>query len=99
MLDPLWKELKSGTDVRGVACEGVPNEKINLTDSVIERITAAFVVWLSQKVKKEPDKLTISLGHDSRISADRIEQAVVKALKRAGIKIFSANLLRLPVCL
>lgn len=96
MLDPLWKELKSGTDVRGVACEGIPNEKINLTDSVVERITAAFVVWLSQKVEKKPDKLTISLGHDSRISADRIEQAAVRALKGAGIKIFLCGLASTP---
>ena len=38
--------LKSGTDIRGIASEGVEGERINLTDDVIRKITAAFIKWL-----------------------------------------------------
>ena len=31
-----YSKLKSGTDIRGVAVEGVPGEPVNLTDEVIE---------------------------------------------------------------
>ena len=41
-----WKSLKSGTDIRGVAMEGVEGEPWTLTDEVVERIGTAFAVWL-----------------------------------------------------
>ena len=39
-----YKTLKSGTDIRGVASEG-GGAPINLTDEVVERIAAGFLVW------------------------------------------------------
>ena len=33
-MDKFWKQFKSGTDIRGVASEGVAGQKINLTDEV-----------------------------------------------------------------
>ena len=45
MLNTFWKQFKSGTDVRGVASEGVANEPVNLTNAVIRQITGAFVLW------------------------------------------------------
>ena len=71
------KKLKSGTDVRGVA-SGDENS-IQLTDDVVKSIVNAFVVWLSEKSAK-PD-LKIAIGHDSRVSADRITAAAVESLK------------------
>ena len=49
MLDKYWKQFKSGTDIRGVACEGVPGQEVNLTDEVIERMAAGFALWLAAK--------------------------------------------------
>ena len=46
-------------------------QKINLTDEVVEKISAGFVLWLSKKANKPADQLIISVGHDSRISASR----------------------------
>jgi hypothetical protein len=31
MLDKYWQQFKSGTDIRGVACEGVPGENARST--------------------------------------------------------------------
>lgn len=45
------KYLKSGSDIRGIALEGVEGEKINLTNEVIEKICSAFVHWVSEKIK------------------------------------------------
>ena len=41
-----YKELKSGTDVRGVASDkgGKP---VNLTDEAVYDITSAFTTWLA----------------------------------------------------
>ena len=46
-----YKSLKSGTDIRGVAVEGVPGEPVNLTDEVIETIAAAFLVWVKLRLQ------------------------------------------------
>ena len=35
MLNTFYKNFKSGTDIRGVAVEGVKGQDINLTDEVI----------------------------------------------------------------
>ena len=42
MLEFDWKQFKSGTDIRGVAVEGVPGQKYNLTDEAVRRMTAGL---------------------------------------------------------
>ena len=87
--------LKSGTDIRGIASEGVDGEHINLTDDVIKKITAAFVKWLSNYTSKPEDSLVVSIGHDSRISAERIKAAAISAMGGIG-KIYDTGLASTP---
>ena len=96
MLEAFWKQFKSGTDIRGVASEGVAGQEINLTDPVIEKIAGGFVLWLSGKTGKKPEELTVALGHDSRISADRICSAVSRTLSRCGVKVLFCGLASTP---
>ena len=49
-----YLKLKSGTDIRGVAVDGVPGEPINLTDEVVETIAAAYLVWVERHLNKSP---------------------------------------------
>ena len=95
-MDKFWKQFKSGTDIRGVASEGVAGQKINLTDEVVEKISAGFVLWLSKKANKPADQLIISVGHDSRISASRIQAAVTRALEPAGVTVYDCGLASTP---
>ena len=95
-MDKFWKQFKSGTDIRGVASEGVAGQKINLTDEVVEKISAGFVLWLSKKANKPADQLIISVGHDSRISASRIQAAVNRALEPAGVTVYDCGLASTP---
>ena len=67
MLDAKWKHLKSGTDIRGVAMDGVEGQPVDLTDEVIERVAGAFALWLSQKEDRPAAELTVSVGRDSRL--------------------------------
>ena len=62
------------SDIRGVAVAGVEGEPVNLTTEVAESIAAAFAEWLmDRKNISTPEKLRISIGHDSRISADALQ--------------------------
>lgn len=86
-------KLKSGTDVRGVAVE-TSTEKIELTDEVVEAICAGFVRWYRDKFGK--NELSIAVGHDSRISADRIKNAAIKAFLGEGVHVYDCGLATTP---
>ncbi len=91
-----FDRFKSGTDVRGIASEGVAGEAINLTDEVICRISEAFIIWLCNDIKKQPSEVKIAVGHDSRISADRIKGCVINTLCDRGIEVFDCGLSSTP---
>lgn len=52
MNDFNWKTLQNGSDIRGVALEGVADEPVNLTPERVTLLGKAFAVWLGQKVEK-----------------------------------------------
>lgn len=90
-----YKELKSGTDVRGVASD-VFGKEINLTDKAVYDITSAFTLWLADATNQDTTELKIALGHDSRISADRISAQVINALTDLGVHIIDCSLASTP---
>jgi phosphomannomutase len=96
MLTKYWKQFKSGTDIRGVACEGVAGDEVNLTDEAIGKMTDGFILWLSKTVTKEVTSLRVAVGHDSRISADRIRSACVRSLTAAGVRVLDCGLSSTP---
>ena len=71
MQDFNWKKLQNGSDIRGVAIDGVPGEPVNLTAEVVRRLGQAFTVWLAGKLGKPTGELQLAVGRDSRISGAR----------------------------
>ena len=96
MLDKFYKQFKSGTDIRGVASEGVEGQPVNLTDDVVARMADGFVLWLSKKVNKAPETLTISIGRDSRISGPHIVSICSERFKRCGATVLDCSLASTP---
>ena len=45
------RKLQNGSDVRGIAMEGVPGEEINLTTERAAVIARAFVLWLEKLIR------------------------------------------------
>jgi phosphomannomutase len=88
------KSLKSGTDIRGTAVGTDERPTYDLTDENVKRFTAGFVDFLIKKTGKS--SLLISVGHDSRISADRISNAVKQELSVFDIKILDCGLCSTP---
>lgn len=91
-----YSKLKSGTDIRGVAVEGVPGEPMTLTDEVVETIGAAFLVWCERHLSKAAAGLKLAVGHDSRISADRISAALQRVFVRYGVQVLDCGLASTP---
>ncbi|KAA8539310.1 hypothetical protein F0562_026002 [Nyssa sinensis] len=90
-------KLQNGSDIRGVAVGGVEGEPVNLTEPVTEAIAAAFSAWLLDK--KKPDasrRLRVSIGHDSRISAPKLQDAVSRGIAGAGLDVIQYGLASTP---
>lgn len=96
MLEGLWKEIGSGSDIRGVADDSLNGENITLNNDIVEKIALAFVQWLSKKVKLDYSSLAIAVGHDSRNSASRIKNVFINSLRSTGVKVYDCSLASTP---
>lgn len=96
MLNEFWKQFKSGTDIRGVASEGVEGQALNLTDDAVAAMANGFLLWLCKKTGKKPVELKIACGRDSRISGPRIISVVAGTLKEAGVHVLDCGLASTP---
>lgn len=89
-------KLQNGSDIRGIACEGVAGEAVNLTEEAGNLIGGGFARWLAEKKGKNPDALRIGIGHDSRITADSLFAAAAKGIVAAGTKVYDCGLVSTP---
>ena len=89
-------KLQNGSDIRGIACEGVVGEVVNLTEEAGNLIGGGFVRWLADKKGKKPQELRIGIGHDSRITADSLFAAAAKGIIAAGAKVYACGLVSTP---
>ena len=96
MLNEFFKRFKSGTDIRGVAVEGVEGQNVDLTDEVVEKMADGFVLWLAEKAGKAPEELTISVGRDSRVSGPRLMELCCGRFERAGVRVLRCGLASTP---
>lgn len=88
--------LKSGTDVRGIAVATEKFPEIQLTEEVVKAISASFIDFLSEKTGKKINDLTVSVGHDSRISAMKIRKAVVDEIATMGVNVLYCSYCSTP---
>lgn len=88
-----YSKFKSGSDIRGYAL-GDETNPLYMSDEMVMRSTAAFVMWLKKRTGK--DNLYISVGHDSRLSADRIKNAVIRVLVSQNVSVADCALCSTP---
>lgn len=89
-----WKKLQNGSDIRGVALEGVPGENPNITPEVTSIIAKAFIKWLVKRTKA--DLVSIAIGMDSRLSGPMLKQAFIDGAIETGITIYDCGLASTP---
>ena len=89
-----YTKLQNGSDVRGVALEGIEGEPVTLTTPISRTIGLAFAQQLTKKLGKS--QLTVAVGNDSRLSADAIKTAVFEGLEKGGCQVFDSGLSSTP---
>lgn len=89
-------KLQNGSDVRGVACEGIDGESVTLTSEAAYLIGQAFAIWLLRKKNLEPDKCIISIGTDSRITGPEIKKQAVMGMLSQGVYVSDCGMASTP---
>ncbi len=90
-----WQSLQNGSDIRGVAVEGVENEAPNLTAARVRAIASSFVSWLHEKNCAQGEA-KVSVGMDPRISGPLLKAAAIEGLLEAGARVGDAKLASTP---
>lgn len=89
-----WKKLQNGSDIRGIALAGVEGEEVNLNDEVATILGRTFATWLSQRQNKQ--NVSVSVGHDPRLSSSLLKNAVLDGLKANGVQAYDCGLASTP---
>ncbi|WP_081972788.1 phosphomannomutase/phosphoglucomutase [Leptolyngbya sp. KIOST-1] len=91
-----WAALQNGSDIRGVALEGVPDQAVNLTPEVVNTLGKAFATWLAAELDLPVDALAIAVGRDSRLSGPTLMQAVIEGMAALGCQVLDVGMASTP---
>ena len=91
-----FDNLISGSDIRGVAMPGVSGQPVTLTGEDARILAAAFARWLSDALGRPMDALTVSVGHDPRLSSPELAAAAVAGLSAQGCRVLDLGLCTTP---
>ena len=90
-----YKKLQNGSDIRGVALEGVEGQNVNLTETVCKDIARGFALWLSAK-KNKKSGLRVAIGRDSRLSGETLLGWLSDELANQGIEVTDFGMASTP---
>ena len=90
------KQLQNGSDIRGVALAVPGGGPVNLTEGACGRIAGAFVRWLAGRTGRPAAELRIGVGHDSRLTAERLKAAAIRGIRAAGAQAADCGLSSTP---
>lgn len=89
-----YKKLQNGSDIRGVALEGIEGQHVNLTQAVCQDIGRGFALWLTKKTGKTD--LRVAVGRDSRLSGKTLCDWICCAMVQQGIQVTDFGMASTP---
>ena len=90
-----YSKLQNGSDIRGVALEGIEGQHVNLTEEVCRNIGRGFALWLIQKAGKT-EGLRVAVGRDSRLSGETLCGWICDEMVRQGMAVTDFGMASTP---
>ena len=90
-----YSKLQNGSDIRGVALEGIEGQHINLTEQACRDIGRGFAVWLSKKCGKSAG-IRVAVGRDSRLSGETLCNWLCQAMVAQGLEVTNFGMASTP---
>mgnify|MGYP006083283405 FL=1 len=95
----LLLKLQNGSDVRGVALEGVAGESVTMNEEATFLIAEAFVEWLAVALKKDVKDVVVAVGRDPRLSGPNLANACFAGFESAGCtRVVDLGIATTPAC-
>ena len=85
-----YMKLQNGSDIRGIAIDGIEGQIPDLTEHEAEHIAAGFAGWLSGR-GYDPAELTVAVGRDPRISGPDLLKGLSRGFAGAGIRMIDCG--------
>ena len=89
-----YSKLQNGSDIRGVALEGIEGQHINLTEQACKDIGRGFALWLKEKAGK--DTLRVAVGRDSRLSGPDLCKWICESMVAQGLNVTNFGMASTP---
>ena len=89
-----YSKLQNGSDIRGVALEGIEGQHVNLTEAACRDIGRGFALWLKETTGK--DALKVAVGRDSRLSGPTLSAWLCDAMVEAGLQVTDFGMASTP---
>lgn len=90
-----YYKLQNGSDIRGVALEGIEGQHINLTEQACKDIGRGFALWLMQKYESK-NPIRVAVGRDSRLSGEKLCEWICDAMKDQGLYVTDFKMASTP---
>ena len=90
-----YKKLQNGSDIRGVALEGIEGQHVNLTEQVCRDIGRGFALWLKNKTGKT-EGIRVAVGRDSRLSGETLCGWICDAMVQQGLLVTNFGMASTP---
>jgi len=90
-----YKKLQNGSDIRGVALEGIEGQHVNLTEQACKDIGRGFALWLCKKTGKT-ENIRVAVGRDSRLSGPTLCGWICEAMVAQGLQVTDFGIASTP---
>ena len=90
-----YSKLQNGSDIRGVALEGIAGQHITLTEQACRDIGRGFAVWLTKRFPMV-ENLRVAIGRDSRLSGPQLAQWICASMVEQGISVIDIGMASTP---
>ena len=80
-----YSKLQNGSDIRGVALEGIEGQHVDLTERASRDIGRGFALWLMEKTGKKD--LRVAVGRDSRLSGPALSGWICDEMAKCGLSV------------
>ena len=89
-----YSKLQNGSDIRGVALEGIAGQSVNLTEAAARDIGRGFALWLIKKTGKQA--LRVAVGRDSRLSGPALSGWICEEMAKQGLAVTDFGMASTP---
>ena len=87
-----YSKLQNGSDIRGVALEGIEGQHVNLTEQACRDIGRGFALWLGEKKLGS----RVAVGRDSRLSGQTLCSWICEAMAAEGLCVTDLGMASTP---